>query len=37
MVFTPDALPSILDFEATMDGDEILPDLRLPVVDLFAP
>jgi hypothetical protein len=37
MVFTPDGLPSILGVEATMEGGEILPDLPLPVADLFAP
>ena len=37
VVFTADALPSILGVDATLDGGEILPDLRLPVADLFAP
>jgi len=35
-VFTPDALPSTLGVGAILDGGEVLPDLRLPVADLFA-
>ena len=37
VVFTAEALPTILGVDATLDGGEILPDLRLPVADLFAP
>ncbi len=36
-VFTPDAPPVTLVPGAILDGGDVLPDLRLPVADLFAP
>jgi Uma2 family endonuclease len=36
-VFTPDAPPVTLGTEAILDGGDVLPDLRVPVADIFAP
>ena len=36
-VFTQDDLPVTLGVGETLDGGNVLPELRLPVADLFAP
>jgi Uma2 family endonuclease len=36
-VFTTDAPPFTLAVGDTLDGDDVLPDLRIAVADLFAP
>ena len=35
-IFRPDAIPTKLDADDTLDGDEVLPGFTLPIAEIFS-